>query len=395
MKVLHLSTHTTGGAGIACLRLDRALKLSGVESNVMVRNNAHNNHVPEIWNELSDIQKVKKLAEQKLYDAKYARLSKIVKKVDELFTPFTSIWDITTTKMYQEADLIHLHWIAGFVDIASFFEKCEKPIVWTLHDYAPFNNGLHYPNANQDEYAEFANINNSIMELALKHQQLTIITPSKYLMNQSLKSMHFNSFDHHHIVNPIDETKYYFSEKQYAKNALDIPLDKKILVFVADELSYTRKGYAKLMEAINELNSVDLFCLVVGNNNGDSLKEFEQIKYMGHVTDENQMRLIYSAGDLLAMPSLDDNLPNIIVEGLCCGTPVVAFGTGGITEMITNKVNGLLASDNTSAELAEEISEGLELDWDNKAISEQALKKYSALNIAEQYNKIYSKLLAV
>jgi glycosyltransferase involved in cell wall biosynthesis len=56
------------------------------------------------------------------------------------------------------------------------------------------------------------------------------------------------------------------------------------------------------------------------------------------------------------LPSLEDNLPNTVMESLACGTPVVAFRTGGIPDMVQHQQNGYLAEYRSSADLARGIA---------------------------------------
>lgn len=392
MKILHINTYDTGGAGIASSRIHCALLKQNIESTILFKNKTY--HIPnahEIWEELSDIQKVKKLAEQKLFDRKQSQLAKKVKMVDELFTNFNSIWDLTKSKLYIDAEIIHLHWVANFVDISSFFKHCNKPIVWTLHDFAPFNNGLHYPTPKAEVYEEYAKKNEAIMQLALKHKQPVIVTPSSYLKAQSEKSTPFKGLKHYHIPNPIDSSVFYFKGKDLAKKEMNVSKDKKLLVFAADELSYTRKGFKHLLKALNELDNIH--CVAIGNEQNIETKDNVQVEFAGHLKSQDKLSQIYSAADLLVVPSLNDNLPNIIVEALCCGTPVVAFNVGGIPEMIVNNLNGFLTDEITPKSLANNIKMALAYNWDNENISELALKKYSPTNCAKRYIEVYKKCL--
>lgn len=394
MNILHINTHDTGGAGIACVRIHNALLEQNIDSKVLFRNKSKTNAPStfEIWEELNDLQKVKKLAEQKILDQKQSKLKKKVKAVNELFTSFNSIWDITKSKLYLEADIIHLHWVAGFLDVPSFFKNCKKPIVWTLHDYAPFNNGLHYPNANEGVYDEDSKINANTIEEAITYTQPTIVTPSNYLKLKSQESTIFGDLNHLHIVNPIDSAAYYYQDKKIAKTKLNIPDDKKVIVFVTDEISYTRKGFDYLIKAIDQLNDDTIYSIAIGNNRGNEQINSAKINYVGQINFDEKLSTYYAAADLLVTPSLDDNLPNIIVEAHSCGTPVAAFNLGGTPEMIQDGINGLLAKEVTVEEFSKTIKIALTKVWDYEQIAKTAQKKYANETCAEEYIKIYQSL---
>ena len=394
MNILHINTHDTGGAGIACVRIHNALLEQNINSKVLFKNKSKTGapNTYEIWEELNDLQKVKKLAEQKIYDQKQSKLKKKVKTVDELFTSFNSIWDITKSKLYQEADIIHLHWVAGFLDVPSFFKNCNKPIVWTLHDYAPFNNGLHYPNVNEEVYDEDAKINAEIIKNALSFKTPTIVTPSNYLKAKSQSSKVFRELNHYQIFNPTDANTYYYQDKTIAKKQLNLPSDKKVIVFVTDELSYTRKGFDYLIKALDKLNSDNIHAIAIGNNHGNQPFNSTDINYVGQISDGKILSTYYSAADLLITPSLDDNLPNIIVEAHSCGTPVVAFNVGGISEMIRNGENGLMSEKITVDGLSETIENALEKNWNYKLIAQNAQFVYLNETCAKEYIKIYQSI---
>ena len=78
--------------------------------------------------------------------------------------------------------------------------------------------------------------------------------------------------------------------------------------------------------------------------------------YVSYRNTEEELATLYNASDIFVLPSLEDNLPNTIMESLCiAGTPVIAFNTGGIPEMIDHLSNGYLAQLESSEDLAEGI----------------------------------------
>jgi len=128
---------------------------------------------------------------------------------------------------------------------------------------------------------------------------------------------------------------------------------------------------------------------------GITAKVIPGINYQGEINDEKLMAVAYSAVDALVIPSREDNLPNTMLESLACGTPVIAFKTGGIPEVITNGVNGILSEDLTSMSLAESISwfyENSGLFSENE-IRNDAVKRFSPQGQAYYYTKLYKDLL--
>jgi glycosyltransferase involved in cell wall biosynthesis len=116
---------------------------------------------------------------------------------------------------------------------------------------------------------------------------------------------------------------------------------------------------------------------------------------LDYVDNEHDMVSIYNAVDLLAIPSLEDNLPNTIMEAMACGTPCVGFQTGGIPEMIDHLHNGYVAEYKSSEDFANGMYWTLQ-ESEYTSLSEQARRKvvtsYSESTIARRYIDVYNKV---
>jgi glycosyltransferase involved in cell wall biosynthesis len=387
MKILHINTFDTGGAAIACLRIHQELLNQGVDSHVLVRNKKKKSlvNVYEIWEELNPVQKTAKLIAQKKNNKfNYKKYHNNFNEI-ERYSPSTSIWDITTNKHYQEADIIHLHWVEDFIDYPSFFEKCDKKIIWTLHDFAPFSDGFHYPVDIQQEYKELLNSNFKIKQLALKNSAIKIVSPSNYLLNQSIKSKLFKAYNHTNIPNGTS-TEFVYNSKEDARKKLDFSANQKIILFVSDTINYKRKGFQLLLNALKLLKEENVSLYAVGSGK----LNYPGVKCLGEINNEQQLNLIYSAANLFVIPSLNDNYPNTVAEALCSGTPTIGFNVGGIPEMINNS-NGIICESLNPSELAKSIIKGLNTDFNYKKISVEAAQKFSITNCAKSYQELYNK----
>lgn len=387
MKILHINTYDTGGAGKACLRLHGALIEQGVESKVLLRNKTQEaEDVYEIWEEHNSIVKGKKYLEQKNKERKEASIIKKHGFTGELFSFPLSIWDITAHPLYEWADIIHLHWVAGFVDYPTFFSKNKKRIVWTLHDEEPFSGGVHYPPPkSDDEYKNLIAEHLKIKETAFLNQDITVVSPSRYLKEKSSKSALFSSYNHFNIKNCTDTKVFNYLEKSAARNQLGLPLDKQIILFVADTMKYPRKGFSLLEEALTDFPLENVLLCTAGKG---KINVESGTLHMGDVASEVQMHLLYAAADLFVIPSLMDNLPNTIAESLCSGTPVVGCNVGGIPEMIEPEF-GLLC-DLDARHLSESIKKAMGSAWNRERISELNGRRYSQKKCAEAYLEIYN-----
>jgi len=150
----------------------------------------------------------------------------------------------------------------------------------------------------------------------------------------------------HHIPNSLDTSVFRLNAKEVACQQLRLPPDEKIILFVASNIDEQHKGMATFLEAVRTLYIKDLLLVIVGRF-WEAPAKMPPYRYLGEVKSETEMSLIYSAADMYVTPAVEDNFPNTILESLACGTPVVAFDTGGAPEQIEHGVNGILCQ-NTS-----------------------------------------------
>jgi glycosyltransferase involved in cell wall biosynthesis len=315
-----------------------------------------------------------------------------------------SDFDITKSDLYQSSDIIHLHWAAGFLDYPSFFRKNKKPVIWTLHDRGPFSNGLHYLEYSLDfdlngspvkrvftqEAKDLLLKNKMVKETALASFQnrICIVTPSNWLNQESLKSI-FTSLPHFVVPYGIPSSFSYL-EKDLARNHFNLPKDRFTLLFVADSVDNKRKGYNFLIRALKEINIPNLMIITVGSNfDANSNLKILNFDYrdFGRIDDEKTLATIYSASDFFVIPSIEDNLPNTVLESLCCGTPVIGFDIGGLKDMIIENFNGYLAKSVSSKSLSELIMKAYDAidSFNRRKISTSATLRFAQ---EKQYSRI-------
>ena len=158
------------------------------------------------------------------------------------------------------------------------------------------------------------------------------------------------------------------------------------------------KGADLLVEALGIFGQSDAAELVVfGNRAAGDLPDFKfKTTFLGTIVEEEKLAICYAAADVFVTPSIEDNLPNTVLESLACGTPVVAFTTGGIPDMVIHQHNGYLAQGASPEELAKG------LDWvknhaNKMSLSEAArqtvLSTFSETVVAQQHIKLYQSIL--
>ncbi|HEY4800105.1 MAG TPA: glycosyltransferase, partial [Bacteroidia bacterium] len=339
--------------------------------------------------------------------------SKLLENKIEGFDIFSfpdSPFNLTQHPLYKEADVINLHWTAGFLDYPSFFKDNKKIIVWTLHDMNPFTGGCHYSSGcekfknncrncpqlqgtiNPDLSSEILNIKiNSINP----NLNLTIVSLSEWMMNLSRESLLFRNFTHTLIVNGVNTNVFKPLDVGHSRKLLSLPMDKKIILFIAQNLNSKRKGFQFLLNALDGLSErKDTVLCVVGNH---QIKiAAKNVIDLGIINEDRLLSAVYSASDLFIIPSVEDNLPNTVVESLLCGTPVVGFHVGGIPDLIQNGKNGFLTKDISSEQLLKSINDFLDVSssFDRRMISEEARSKYSIDKQVKEYISLYQRLLS-
>lgn len=173
------------------------------------------------------------------------------------------------------------------------------------------------------------------------------------------------------VPNGVDPTKFYPINKTVAREDLGLPNDRKLLLSVGGLESV--KGFDQLIKAmrilVNEFQATDVLLLIVGDGalrqellrmiSACSLDAY--VRLIGAVPHE-QLRLWYSAADLFCLASRSEGWPNVVVESLACGTPVVATAVGGIPEIIRSEFLGCLVNSG-DRQIAEIVRDALGRTW--------------------------------
>lgn len=319
---------------------------------------------------------------------------------------------ITDLPAFREADVIHLHWInQGMLSLDEIDRiiASGKKVVWTMHDMWPFTGICHHAagctryerSCGECPYLKTPSRNDLSHQLFLTKQAvyarggITFVACSNWLRELAAKSPLTAGHQVVSIPNPIDTAVYSPMDKREARQRLNLPADKKIVLFAAVNASDPRKGMDYLAEAsrIMAQQHDDILFLIAGNDGEELGKRLSlPARSLGYVAPQD-MPGVYNAADLFVTPSLQENLPNTIMEAMACGTPCVGFHTGGIPEMISHGTNGYVAVYRDAADLAKGI---LRILFGNDAglLSAEARRKvveeYSQEKIAQRYRQLYA-----
>ena len=411
MKVLHISTDAQlGGAGIAAYRLHKGLRLLGVDSAMLVSKQRQDDEYidPPSSN----------------YDKIVARLAPLLERIPKRFSNLSldlvsPAWvpDRLPGRINKHTpDILNLHWVNhGFMRIETL-PRLRQPVVWTLHDMWPFSGGEHYV-GDSNRYIEGYNTNNrpasetglDINRWIWKRKKkswaglknIVIAAPSKWLADCAGKSDLFREFRVAVLPNGVDHERFHPMDHSVARSILGLPEGKKLILFGAGSAtSDKRKGFHLLVEALNKLesgiNPTDYELVVFGASSGDDSFSMKA-HYLGRFQDEISLAIVYAAVDVFVAPSLEDNLPNTVLESLSCGTPVVAFDIGGIPDMVSHKRNGYLASGFDTTELANGMLWVMEDNLRWKRLSQVArsavVQSFTLKRSASRYADLYEEIL--
>lgn len=413
MNILIISTsERAGGAAVAASRLAMALNDNGVKAKMLVRDKQTDRlrviDLPKSWKlkfnfvwERFCIWIANKFSRENLFAVSIAN----------------SGTDITHLPDFQKADIIHLHWInQGMLSLKNIQKiiASGKPVVWTMHDMWNMTGICHYAgDCEQYKSARCTNcslISGSYSKTIFKqkeklyaHSKIAFIACSQWLERIANGSDLLEKMNVTNIPNAINTNLFLPAEKSELRKKYRLPEDKKLLLFGSMKLTDKRKGIEYLIEACQiftqryAIHKENIGIVMMGNRSEEiaNLLPFP-VYSVGFLTKESEITAIYNASDLYVTPSIEDNLPNTIMEALACGTPCVGFNVGGIPEMIDHRQNGYVAEYKSAEDLAAGIYWSL-FEANTTELRENARQKvlcnYSEDIIAKRYIELYESLL--
>ncbi|HIF9071226.1 TPA: glycosyltransferase family 4 protein [Photobacterium damselae] len=409
MKVLIVNTKDIdGGAARAAYRLHTSLINNKVDSEMLVlfkdsddftvngdfdtKNKIINKIRPTL-----DLLPTRKYHNRTLFSTSWFQSSNIVNKINEI-----------------KPDIVHLHWInAGMIKIEDLL-KIKAPIVWSLHDMWAFTGGCHY-DEECGKYKEKCgkcivlksdkskDISNKIIERKKKTysniNNITIVGLSRWIQESALNSVVFKNKKVINLPNPINTEIYRPFDKIKARELWGLPKNKKLVLFGAmGATSDYRKGFNELSKALESINGENIEFVVFGASRPRTPPDNGcKTHYLGRLTDDLSLVTLYSAVDVMVVPSLQENLSNAIMESLACATPVIAFNIGGNSDLIEHKRNGYLAVPFNSLDLAYGIKLIINSkDYDSICLNaiDKVRKEFDSNIVAKKYIDLYKDILA-
>ena len=413
MKIVLLNTfECSGGASIACNRLMHALQKAGMDVKLIVRDKVTENPhiIPTSDSWLRKASNYVRFVWERLIIFVYNKFNKANLFAVSIANRGT---DISKTPAIKEADIIHIHWTnQGFLSLKNIRQLIllGKPMVWTMHDMWNFTGVCHYA-GDCEKYCTECHTCPLLGKTMLdktKHifqkkkklfsnTDIHFVGCSQWMANCAGNSTILKNATITSIPNPIDVDVYKPVDKQIARQKLNLPADSKLILFASAKLSDPRKGMAYFIEAIKRLpNDHQIEIVLLGGKLDEHvLGEISRRTHaLGYLHTPDDMAMVYAACDIFVIPSLEDNLPNTVMESMACGVPCVGFDVGGIPELIDHKINGYIAKSKSSEDLAKGISWTL-FEADYTQLSENARHKvrthYTEEIVAKQYLELYQK----
>ena len=312
-----------------------------------------------------------------------------------------------------EADLVHLHWVARFLDVTAVLPRLSRPVVWTLHDQQAFTGGCHYdtgcerwrtgcgqcPQLGQPSARDFSagSWERKKKAYADGPDGLTVVTPSRWLGRLAAESPLLGDKRVEVIPHGVPTATYHPGGRDGLRRAFGLGGKDRALLFVADWVSNRRKGFGVLQEALAGLQGPvggRLVLFSVGRKSPEGPRNHEHIA-LGSIENEELMAAVYSAADLFVAPSLQEAFGNTVMESLACGTPVIGSHTGGIPDMVRPAETGWLFETGNAEVLRATLQEALatrDLTGLRTRCREVAQREYSLELQAERYRKLYQTL---
>lgn len=405
MKSIHLNhSDISGGAARAAYRIHHALRNSGFDSHMRV-----NVATAGDWTVDGPRSKAAKLL-AKLRPLMTGSLNKTLKTGN----PVIHSMGVLPSRLSKElntssADVVHLHWVNGEMMSVADIGKLKKPVVWTLHDMWAFCGAEHYTEdtrwrdgytaTNRPVHEAGFDLNRWTFARKQSHWQkpMHIVTPSRWLGDCARQSLLMRYWPVTVIPNTLDTDRWQPINKAMARVLLGLPLDVPLLLFGAmGGASDPRKGFDLLQAALNHLR---------GQLPGLELVVFGQlapkvtpdmgfpIHYTGHLHDDVSLRLLYSAADVMVVPSRQEAFGQTGSEAHACGTPVVAFKATGLLDVVAHKKTGYLARAFDASDLAAGIKwvleDSIRLTKLGAAARTRAVALWSSDVVVQQYQAVY------
>lgn len=410
MKVLTVShSDSLGGAARAAYRLHSALRHAGVDSRMLV-----NHSTTGDWTVFTPRTTLHKIV-ARVGPHMAQQLCRFQKTSNPIlhspaFIPSRWVREINGS----DADIVHLHWIAAETLSIEDLGRITKPVVWTIHDMWPFCGAEHFTASDERWRAGYHRSNRPITESGWDMNRwvwrrkanawrtpFRVVPVSTWLARCASESALMRGWPITAVPNTFDTNVWKPIDKPTARALLGIEEGAPIVAFGAWGIEQSHKGWDLLQAALVQLKTrnTDIRPLIFGQLAPEVPADTAYpIRFTGHLSDDMSLRIVYSAADVMVVPSRIEAFGQTASEALGCGTPVVAFDATGLQDIVEHKVNGYMARPFETADLAEGIAWVIEDETRAAQLGvsarSTAVARFSYPVIAGKYAEIYETVLA-
>jgi glycosyltransferase involved in cell wall biosynthesis len=415
LKILHLSwSDRHGGAARAAFRLNAALNEFGSRSAILSATGYLNP-----TGHRKPLEGIDRLLTRGSARIDQLPLAFYRNREMTLFSPACAPDRLSQRLLMNDADVLHIHWVNnGFMRIETL-PKLNRPIVWTFHDMWPFTGGCHYssgcdnfttscgacPQLHSVQKRDLSHHVFQRKKAAWSNSPFEVITPSRWLANVATSSSLLRQHAIHTIPNAIDTTTFAPAGKELARSEFGLPRRGTILLFSALTGSGDkRKGLQFMLPLLARLavqhgeKAIHLAVLGMKAPERENIYPFP-VTYLGVFNDDKAIARAYSAADVLVAPSIEDNLPNSVMEAGSCGVPSVAFRTGGLPDLVEHACSGYLAKPFDVEDLAAGVSSFIDAPdaaaRAGRLARQHVIENYSYRVVASRHAEVYSKLISI
>lgn len=409
IRPLLLNARDTGGAANASRRIHDGLRELGVDSRMLVRKRSKDD--PSILGPRG------KVAEGLAHIRSFADSLplQLYGGADEF--SLDVIPDRIPSRVADlDPDVVQLNWVAGGFMSVSSIADFDVPLVWRCPDMWPFTGGCHYsngctgyrdacgccPQLGSSHSIDVSRFTMRRKSRAIGSVPLTIVTPSTWLASCAEQSALFGDTRIEVIPNGLDTSKFRPVDPSVGRDIFDLPHDASLILFGSvGPLSNPRKGYDLLQEAINQYSASGrqhAELVVFGAAKPEDPPDFDlPVHYTGFLNDEQSLALLYSAGDLMVVPSRYEGFGQTVTEAMACGTPVAAFNATGPSDTVDHRKTGYLANPYEPCDLAKGIEWILHDEERAAHLGDQArakaVKEYNLTTVSNEYLDLYRDLV--
>lgn len=411
MRILIVNAYDNlGGAARASYRLHQSLLVKGVESTMLVQNKFGDDFTVEQYTK-SPFEKMWEKV-RSIADTIPVKLYK--KRTKTLFSPsWVGLNNAVNQINGMNPDVVHLHWISNAVIKIEDLARIKAPIVWTLHDNWAFTGGCHImwecekfkkkcgycPRLGSRNDKDLSRIIfNRKKRTYSKIPNMVVVGLSNWITNCTKESSLLKNHEVVNIPNPIDTNIFKPLDTKHARSLWNLPTDKKLVLFGAiSATSDINKGFKELIKSLDLLDDENIEFVIFGSSEPKEKPAFKfKTHYLGQLHDEVSLVSLYSAVDLMVVPSLQETLPQTASEAMACGTPVVAFGHTGLLDIVEHKKTGYLAKPFLEKDLSEGIKWVLNSsNYHNLSSNarEKIVQEFDSSIIVNRYIDLYKKVI--